>query len=88
MINIPGFDFLYPPLQTDHWESVAFRTPEYQGIWGARIIWEIGTYIYTLLYRKLITNEDLLYSAGNSTQYSVMTYKGKESKNEWIYVYV
>ena len=44
---------------------------------GARIIWEIGTDIYTLLHIKLITNEDLLYSAGNSTQYSIMTYQGK-----------
>ena len=25
---------------------------------------------------------------GNSTQYSEMTYTGKESKEEWIYLYV
>ena len=31
---------------------------------------------------------DLLYSTGNSTQYSVMAYMGKESKKEWIHVYV
>ena len=30
----------------------------------------------------------LLYNTGNSTQNSVMAYTGKESKNEWIYVYV
>ena len=30
----------------------------------------------------------LLYNTGNSTQNSVMAYMGKESKNEWIYVYV
>ena len=34
------------------------------------------------------TNKHLLYSTGNSTQCSVMTYMGKESKDEWIYVYV
>ena len=34
------------------------------------------------------TKKDLLYSTGNSTQYSVMTYMGKESNKEWIYVYV
>ena len=34
------------------------------------------------------TDKDLLYSTGNSTQYSVMTYMGKESKKEWIYIYV
>ena len=44
--------------------------------------------MYTLLYMKEITNKDLLNSTGNSTQYSVMTYRGKESKKEWIYVYV
>ena len=26
-----------------------------------------------------------MYSTGNSTQYSVMAYTGKESKKEWIY---
>ena len=29
-----------------------------------------------------------MHSTGNSIQYSVMTYMGKESKKEWIYVYV
>ena len=30
-------------------------------------------------------NKDLLYSTGKSTQYSVVTYIGKESEKEWIY---
>ena len=55
---------------------------------GEGINWENGTDIYTLLYVKQITNKDLLYSKRNSTQYSVMTYMGKESKKEWMYVYV
>ena len=55
---------------------------------GGRINWEIGIDIYTLLYIKQITSKDLLYSTGNSSQHSVMTYMGKESKKEWIYVYV
>ena len=33
-------------------------------------------------------NKDLLYRAGNSTQYSVITYLGKESEKGWIYVYM
>ena len=33
------------------------------------------------------TNKNLLYSTGNSTQYSIMTYMGKKSKKDWIYVY-
>ena len=35
---------------------------------------------------KIVTSKDLLFSAG--TQYSVMTYMGKESLKEWIHVYV
>ena len=52
--------------------------------------WEIGIDIYTrfILCIKQITNENLLYSTGNSTQCSVVTYTVKESKKEWIYVYV
>ena len=48
--------------------------------------WETGTDVYTLLYIKQTTNKDLLYSTGNSSQYSVMTYMGKELKKEWMYV--
>ena len=35
---------------------------------------------------KYIINNDLLYSTGNSTQYSLVTYMGKVSGKEWIYV--
>ena len=45
--------------------------------WG-----EAGINIYTQLYIKQIINKDLLYSTGNSTQYSVITYTGKESEKE------
>ena len=55
--------------------------------WGG-INWELGIHIYTLLWIKQITNRDLLYSTGDSTQYSVIIYMGKESEKEWIYVYV
>ena len=33
-------------------------------------------------------NKDLCYRTGNSAQCSVMAYMGKESRQEWIYVYV
>ena len=46
------------------------------------INWEIGTDIYTWLYTKERTNTDLLYSRGNSSQYSVMINMGKESKKK------
>ena len=59
---------------------------------GGEINLEFGINIHTLLYIKLISNKDLLYSKGNSTQYSVTTYKGIESKKTknsiYIYVYV
>ena len=41
--------------------------------------WEIEIDVYILVYIKWITNKDLLYTTGNSTQYSVMAYMGKES---------
>ena len=37
------------------------------------IDWEFGADTYTLLYLKQTTNKDLLYSTGNSAQYSVKT---------------
>ena len=33
---------------------------------------------------RWIANKDLLYSTGNSTQYSVTAYMGKEFYKEWI----
>ena len=46
------------------------------------IDWEFGINIYTLPCLRHITNKDLLYSTGNSAQYSVITYMGKESEKE------
>ena len=43
--------------------------------WG---VWDLPTQIYV----ELMVNRDLLYSTGNSIQYSVITYKGKESEKE------
>ena len=56
--------------------------------WGWGINQELGMNIHTLLYIRQITNKNLPSSTGNSTQYSVITYMRKESKKEWIYVYV
>ena len=39
-----------------------------------------------ILYIKYITNKDHLYNTGNSTQYSVITYKGKGTIKEGIHV--
>ena len=42
--------------------------------------------IYTLLYIKQVTVKNLPYRTGNSTQYSVITYRGKALKKKW-YMY-
>ena len=42
--------------------------------------------MYTVLYLKWITNKDLLYSAGNSTQCYVAAWMGGEFGGEWIHV--
>ena len=49
---------------------------------------KVGINIYTLLYIKSITNKDLQYSTGNSTQQFVTTYKEKESEKEYVCVCV
>ena len=48
--------------------------------WGKMTDWDFETGICTLLYIEWITNKDLLYSTGNSIQYSVVAYMGKESE--------
>ena len=53
---------------------------------GGVLNWEIRIDIYTLMCIKLVTNGYLLYSTGNSTQYSVMPYMRIESKKEWLNV--
>ena len=42
------------------------------------IVREFGMVMYTLLYLKWITNEDLLYSTWNSAQCYVAVWKGGE----------
>ena len=51
------------------WGATAFSRGE-----GRRDKLEIGTDMYALRYIQWITNKDLLYSIGNSTQYSIVTY--------------
>ena len=49
---------------------------------------EVGIGICTLLNVKQTINKDLLYSTGNSTQYSVITYMGKNlKKNRYMNMY-
>ena len=40
---------------------------------GGEINWEFGIDIYIPLYIKQVINKDLLYSTGNSTQYSLIS---------------
>ena len=52
---------------------------------GAGINQEFRIKIYTLLHIKQITIKDLLYSTGKYTQH-LMTYSGKESQKEHLYM--
>ena len=51
---------------------------------GCGMNWDTGTDIYTPLCIQQITNENLLYNTGSSTQYSVVTLMGRKSKKEGI----
>ena len=62
------------------------QTYGYQREKGEAINWEIWIDIYILVYIKQITNKNLLYSTGNSLQCSAMTYMGKDSKEEKMYI--
>ena len=50
--------------------------------------WDIGIDLYTLLCTDQVTIENLLNSMGNSTQCSMVTQMGEESRREEICVYV
>ena len=56
-----------------------------KGKGGEGMDWKFGTGICTLLYMEWMVNGDLLHSTGNSTQYSVIAFMGKESEKEWTY---
>ena len=56
--------------------------------WRERIAKDFGIDMYMLLYLKMITNKDLLYSTGNSIQYPVINHNGKEYEKECIYIYM
>ena len=52
------------------------------------IIREFKIDMYTLLYLKWMTNEDLLCNTWNSAQYYVAAWVGGGFGGEWIHVYV
>ena len=53
---------------------------------GGGINWEFESNVYIGLYIKQVNNKDLLYSTGNYSQYFIITYMGKESKKEYMYI--
>ena len=76
-------------------KAIAFLLPLYPSITInlfstsiALFLLKIGIDKYTLLYIKQMTNKDLLYSSGNSIQYSAMPIGGKNLKqSEHMYMY-
>ena len=55
---------------------------------GEGTVREFEIDMYTLLYLKWITNEDLLYSTWNSAQCYVAAWVREGLGGEWIHVYV
>ena len=51
---------------------------------GGGMNWEIGIDVYTPLSIKQVTNENLLYSTGNSTLHSAVNWIGRKSRKEGI----
>ena len=66
----------------------SYRCREQTSLSGVRwgINRDIGVGTCTLLHMKQTAIKDLLYSTGNSSQYSLMIYVGKESKKRRIYM--
>ena len=56
-------------------------------MWGHGMNWGIGIDIYTPVGIKQMIDENLLFSTGNSTQWSMVMQKGRKPKKEWKYVY-
>ena len=54
---------------------------------GGRDKLGIGINTYILSYLKQITSEALLYSTGNSAQYTVITKTGKEFEKGYMYMH-
>ena len=48
----------------------------------------VGINRYVLLYINQINNKDLLYNTGNSIQYVVITFNGKEYEKEYVYIII
>ena len=76
---IPGEDLSEVRVAQCDLLHIYLKVQDKSGVWDQQI--------HTTIYKR-DNQQDLLYSTGNSTQHSVITYMGKESEKEWIYVYV
>ena len=95
LIQIGNCYFPHPPKFGYHWINIPpwklfffpqAGMPAMQWTLYRRINLEFWINMHTTIYK--IINKDLMQSRGNCTQYSVITYVGKESEREWIYVFV
>ena len=81
-------EFIYKAETDSQTVKTNLYLPKGTGVWGGAMDWGSGISICTLLYIEWIVNRDLMYSTGNSAQYSAVTYMGKEYEKEWICVLV
>ena len=71
------YSCLENPMDRGAWRATVHRVTKSQ----TRLKW-----LSTHTYLKQIKEEDLWYSTGNWIQYPVITYIGKESEKEYIYI--
>ena len=79
-------EFIYKTEIDSQTQKTNLWLPKVMGVGG--INQEFGINIYTLPFIKQVNNKDVLYNTGNYIQYLIITYNGKESEKEYIYVYI
>ena len=86
MIKMNFSFFLQTETDSRLWRTYGYRKGQVREVGG--MDWGFRTGICTLRYMEWLANGDLLDSTENSTQYSVISYVGKESEGELRCVHV
>ena len=77
-------ELIYKTERDSQTQKTNLWLPKQKEVGRGWISQEFGRDIHTLLPITQINNKDLLYRTGNSTQYFVIIYNGKESEKEHI----
>ena len=79
-------ELIYKTERDSQTQKTNLWLPKQKEVGRGWISQEFGRDIHTLLPITQINNKDLLYRTGNSTQYFVIIYNGKESEIEYMYL--